>query len=372
MTNENQQGAPVTRRHRRSALGALGAVALAGALGLGAAPAQAEDEVPILGQAPGISDRATDKADQKSLLTLHGVRRVEGGTVVYYSLGWLPGSRAGDAADLTHTLNAGGLNLGRGARTGETDDVAVIDQAGAKAYVPLVKDTECLCSDFIQALTTAPKVGTMYVLHAVLPPLPESLTEASVLVGGRIFTDVPIEDGALTPEVDTSADDAPPVVVGTGWPKVDPATIASATDVEKSVLPLTEHRTLLKAAVSTRKQGTKSSIDIAADVLFDVDQATLTAKAKKEIAAAATEYTRSGGGSALTITGHTDADGADAHNQDLSERRAEAVAKAIRPLLPKGTRITTAGKGETDPIASNETTSGKALNRRVTLTGGTK
>ena len=67
------------------------------------------------------------------------------------------------------------------------------------------------------------------------------------------------------------------------------------------------------------------------------------------------------------IAGHTDSDGSDALNQDLSERRARTV---IRWLVDNGidaSRIDGIGYGETRPAAPNDTESGKALNRRVQL-----
>ena len=66
-----------------------------------------------------------------------------------------------------------------------------------------------------------------------------------------------------------------------------------------------------------------------------------------------------------TIVGHTDSSGSESYNQTLSEKRADAV-KAL--LVKKGLeadRITSAGKGETNPIASNDTKAGRAENRRV-------
>lgn len=67
------------------------------------------------------------------------------------------------------------------------------------------------------------------------------------------------------------------------------------------------------------------------------------------------------------IAGHTDSDGGDDYNQDLSERRATTV---IRWLVDNGidaARLDGAGFGETRPAAPNDTITGKALNRRVQL-----
>jgi outer membrane protein OmpA-like peptidoglycan-associated protein len=68
----------------------------------------------------------------------------------------------------------------------------------------------------------------------------------------------------------------------------------------------------------------------------------------------------------LKIVGHTDADGDDNTNKALSEKRAEAVKKAlvnIYNILPN--RLTTKGKGESEPVDKNNTPEGKEKNRRV-------
>jgi outer membrane protein OmpA-like peptidoglycan-associated protein len=69
--------------------------------------------------------------------------------------------------------------------------------------------------------------------------------------------------------------------------------------------------------------------------------------------------------SELLIVGHTDARGTDSYNMGLSDRRAASaraylVAQGIDP-----SRIRTAGRGETEPVASNESDAGRAQNRRV-------
>jgi outer membrane protein OmpA-like peptidoglycan-associated protein len=82
----------------------------------------------------------------------------------------------------------------------------------------------------------------------------------------------------------------------------------------------------------------------------------------KEIAAALTENP----GVRVKILGHTDSDGADAANLDLSKRRAESVKNELAKTFGiDAGRIETDGMGETKPIAPNDTPVNKALNRRV-------
>jgi outer membrane protein OmpA-like peptidoglycan-associated protein len=69
----------------------------------------------------------------------------------------------------------------------------------------------------------------------------------------------------------------------------------------------------------------------------------------------------------IDVLGHTDADGSEAYNQTLSERRARSVADYLSAHGVQSARIATRGYGETQPIASNETADGKALNRRVEI-----
>ena len=68
----------------------------------------------------------------------------------------------------------------------------------------------------------------------------------------------------------------------------------------------------------------------------------------------------------VKIVGHTDADGADAANLDLSKRRAASVkAELVKTFNVNGDRLVTDGLGEGQPVAPNDTPSNKAMNRRV-------
>ncbi|HCJ7272829.1 TPA: OmpA family protein [Vibrio cholerae] len=69
----------------------------------------------------------------------------------------------------------------------------------------------------------------------------------------------------------------------------------------------------------------------------------------------------------VEVVGHTDSTGSEAYNQKLSERRAQAVAKALEAQGIDASRISAKGLGESSPIASNATAEGREKNRRVEL-----
>ena len=73
------------------------------------------------------------------------------------------------------------------------------------------------------------------------------------------------------------------------------------------------------------------------------------------------------GKTTLTIVGHTDNTGKPEYNQKLSEERALAVARYLESKNVNPMRLATSGKGETAPIASNATESGRQANRRVEI-----
>ncbi|MBD3749074.1 MAG: OmpA family protein [Sphingobacteriales bacterium] len=101
-------------------------------------------------------------------------------------------------------------------------------------------------------------------------------------------------------------------------------------------------------------------------ILFGFDQSDLTANAKQNIdnlAKSLNNYPNTD----IMIIGHTDALGSDPYNKKLSLQRANAVRDyAIAKGVDSG-RLKTEGRGETEPIASNDTEEGRAQNRRVEI-----
>ncbi len=70
----------------------------------------------------------------------------------------------------------------------------------------------------------------------------------------------------------------------------------------------------------------------------------------------------------IQIAGHTDSQGSDASNMDLSARRASSVGAYLSSTGVNMSRISSVGMGETMPIGTNDTASGRAINRRVEVT----
>jgi outer membrane protein OmpA-like peptidoglycan-associated protein len=95
---------------------------------------------------------------------------------------------------------------------------------------------------------------------------------------------------------------------------------------------------------------------------FDSDQITPAAGDNlRKLAASLEKYDNT----RTLIVGHTDAQGSDAYNQDLSERRAAAAAGYIVGAGVDRARVSSTGRGEIEPIATNDSDDGRRQNRRV-------
>ncbi len=101
-------------------------------------------------------------------------------------------------------------------------------------------------------------------------------------------------------------------------------------------------------------------------VNFDFDKADIRPDAAVILDEAASLLNENPGRN-VSVGGHTDSVGAEAYNLSLSERRAASVKDYLVGKGVDASRLTTQGYGEANPIASNDTADGRALNRRVEL-----
>ncbi|PWK29961.1 OmpA family protein [Pseudomonas sp. OV226] len=102
------------------------------------------------------------------------------------------------------------------------------------------------------------------------------------------------------------------------------------------------------------------------NVLFAFNQSDLTPAAKSELDALMPKL-QSADVVSIKVVGHTDGVGSDVYNQYLSERRATSVAAYLMDQGLDPNKITSEGKGKSEPVADNDTDEGRAKNRRVEL-----
>ena len=101
-------------------------------------------------------------------------------------------------------------------------------------------------------------------------------------------------------------------------------------------------------------------------ILFATDSASVQGSIQNDLYTVADNLNRYPN-TRVEVVGHTDNTGSAAYNQDLSERRAAAVASILRSAGVSGGRIASYGRGESAPVASNLTADGQAQNRRVEI-----
>lgn len=144
--------------------------------------------------------------------------------------------------------------------------------------------------------------------------------------------------------------------------KAEPAKPAAPAAPAAPAKPAAPTAPAAPAAPSSVKQ----AITIQAEALFDFDKSVLKPAGKQSIDDAVAKM-KNVDVEMVIATGHTDSVGTDAYNQKLSERRATSVKEYMVSKGVAAAKITTLGKGETQPVATNKTKEGRAKNRRVDI-----
>lgn len=246
---------------------------------------------------------------------------------------------AGEMGDLTRPL--GEIKWASG--------IGVLDAQARTWLLPYQPaGSPCLCSDqkrddlghFIDP-------GQSINVYAVLPaPSGNPATTTVVTPVGPPMLNVPISDEA--PTGDFPDPDAEPVT---------PLT-------RRLILPSES----LDKSEETADDGKDLQINLSSDVLFAVDKATLTPRAKSVIARTATLIDASPA-TEVTVAGHADSTGNDTINDPLSLRRAQAVQRALSAQLSRdGVDFQAKGYGSHRPLYANDSDEGRRRNRRVTVT----
>ncbi|MBR7196336.1 OmpA family protein [Pseudomonas sp. 14A] len=137
------------------------------------------------------------------------------------------------------------------------------------------------------------------------------------------------------------------------------------TEVDHRGCPLPQYPVAVKP-VEPAPQTEVITLSDAGNVLFDFDKSDLTPAAKAQLDTLMDKL-RNADVVSIKVIGHTDSKGSDAYNQALSERRASSVAAYLLSQGLAPNKLTSEGRGESEPVADNATDEGRAENRRVQL-----
>ncbi len=123
---------------------------------------------------------------------------------------------------------------------------------------------------------------------------------------------------------------------------------------------------LANDGITITNTGDRLIVSLPQDITFDTDSATVRPSLRADLGRVAENLLRYPD-SRVQVIGHTDNTGDATYNLGLSQRRASAVADILQSGGVTYDRISTAGRGEEEPLASNLTPEGRAQNRRVEI-----
>ena len=189
---------------------------------------------------------------------------------------------------------------------------------------------------------------------------PVDIDEVIVFVPQSGFATVSVigRDQAAGAGISSQALDEADEIIQDGGPGEDAA-----------VAPLERYTQAPDNSAGTRTSDKDVTVTLSSDVTFDSDSAALSDKADGQLQIVAEQLAQYPDGGSLDIVGHTDDVADDAHNQKLSEDRAQAVRDRLAELADLGSwPDSVTGKGETEPAIDDTTDEARAANRRVVTT----
>ncbi|MCZ4262654.1 OmpA family protein [Limimaricola sp. G21655-S1] len=186
-------------------------------------------------------------------------------------------------------------------------------------------------------------------------PDPNANTRRGALVGAGLGAAV----GALT--ADDSDERLRRAAVGAALGGAAGAGTGALLDRQEAEL-----RNQLGSNVGIVNTGEQLVVTLPQDILFATDSAQLTGSLQSDLRAIAGSLNNYPN-TTVNVVGHADNTGSAAYNQQLSERRAQAVASVLTSAGVSPSRVRAIGRGEDQPIASNLSPEGRRQNRRVEI-----
>lgn len=162
---------------------------------------------------------------------------------------------------------------------------------------------------------------------------------------------------------DSSMERKKRALVGAGLGALAGAGVGTYQDRQEAAL----RKELEATGVSVTRSGDNITLNMPGNITFKTDSADLNAsffEVLNSVGKVVNQFEQT----VIEVAGHTDSTGSDQYNQQLSQRRADAVASYLKTRSVRSDRIITVGAGEGHPVASNDTADGRQRNRRVELT----
>jgi outer membrane protein OmpA-like peptidoglycan-associated protein len=152
------------------------------------------------------------------------------------------------------------------------------------------------------------------------------------------------------------------VLLGAGIGALAGGSVGYYMDVQEAKL----RQRLRGSGVSVTRSGNQILLNMPGNVTFATNSSDINAnfyEVLNSVAIVLKEYKKT----TVDVIGHTDSVGSASYNQQLSQRRARSVAEylASQQIMPE--RLLVAGRGESQPVASNSTPEGRSKNRRVEI-----
>lgn len=234
--------------------------------------------------------------------------------------------------------------------------------------------------DKIAAARAEPGVATFGAAEldeasAELPALKEALDDRKARKVANITSDIDtkIETARKRAQAEIARRDAGAIVAAKDA-AADARAAAAAQSAEADAArteanAARDEAASLRAAMADYKmtQTQLGATLVLQDVVFETGKADLKPGAADRLRPLAS-YLQANNQVQVRIDGHTDAQGGDAYNQQLSEARAGSVRAALVSMGVDGGRIQAIGHGKADPVASNTDAAGRQQNRRVEVT----